>query len=1077
MPKYVINTVGNIINKNNEQVDFNRITKELNELKIPIDGDLDKPVKTNKFFEMNSGGGLVVTNNLLDNANGDITKYPLNSVVNSTKKLNNSSFGFFSEDVEKRETTYYNSYNSVFDLDLDNFNSDNFANTQIFAENVDFYGFPLIATNPVELIADELPVKLFTLIDTILASTIPIATITTLQVLLQNSSFSNVNIGDQNITDRSLQYELGSYIRYEKSTSGLDIFYDVAKITLNSFERLMNYPRFKMPTVDPGLDFFEKAKETLLNILKFIGLNILYFIEGYIFYLNPGLKSNVSLENIDFASISELIATFITTNSSRHIYNLLLRKIIRSNYFLNKVVNNDAKKTTGNFETNLNSTLIFLSGFFFRFVGERVAIGENLIKTNEKLNSNRSKSFFESRENQLTAKVRDSDETTYLRRKPSLSFMNLVSNDIKDYETIKEYKNKFIENKKELKSSEIYRISKKSLDEIERIIEKDYIPFSLHDLRTNEVLKFHAFIDSISDSYTANYNEMGGFGRLEKIKTYANTTRSINVSFKLAAMSYEDHSEMWYAINKIVSMLYPQWSRGVNAREFLTKEIKKDLKKNIEQKNQGSTANNAINLLNSIKELYKVPFSQIPSNAPMIRLRIGDLITSNYSKFQAAKLFGFEPKIYSKSVSVAGKVDVAEIKKAIENLIKQYYIENISNIPKKYKDDGVQNAQDLAVNLVIAANKDKLFTISFKDDRNIKKKYLEFSTAETGLTVNFSKDTTDHYKYKVTITSNSLIDSSYVSFNVIFQKDPFKIQSGQAAAKTTRTVKAIYFVKDDNGQQEFVKENQTIDLNDFQQNIFKDPKIAADVNASEGREVIKNNNGDFVLKQLSAGDIQIDVSGQINVARIISSVTSKDNKNATYNILKYELKDVSIEVESQTEVGERYVTPSISDISNFENNKKIVYSSLQNLLSAAAGVQSENQKAKASQVTELQDKLDLQEKFLKAEDDGTKKINNPIIKAFESNMGKGLAGFITSFNIDWEQGSFWEISPGNRAPKIVTITLGFSPSHDIPLGLDHRGNLRSIAYAVGSGASINRGLYMQENNFNYDDNQFKDKEK
>jgi hypothetical protein len=99
------------------------------------------------------------------------------------------------------------------------------------------------------------------------------------------------------------------------------------------------------------------------------------------------------------------------------------------------------------------------------------------------------------------------------------------------------------------------------------------------------------------------------------------------------------------------------------------------------------------------------------------------------------------------------------------------------------------------------------------------------------------------------------------------------------------------------------------------------------------------------------------------------------------------------------------------------------------------------------------------------------------MKAFESNMGKGLAGFITSFNIDWEQGSFWEISSGNRAPKIVTITLGFSPSHDIPLGLDHRGNLRSIAYAVGSGASINRGLYMQENNFNYDDNQFKDKEK
>ena len=77
-------------------------------------------------------------------------------------------------------------------------------------------------------------------------------------------------------------------------------------------------------------------------------------------------------------------------------------------------------------------------------------------------------------------------------------------------------------------------------------------------------------------------------------------------------------------------------------------------------------------------------------------------------------------------------------------------------------------------------------------------------------------------------------------------------------------------------------------------------------------------------------------------------------------------------------------------------------------------------------------------------------------------MGKGLAGFITSFGIDWEQGSFWEIKEGNRAPKIVTITLGFSPSHDLPLGLDHRGNLRSVAYPVGSNLSISRGLYMNK---------------
>ena len=1070
MPKYVINTVGNVINKDNEQVDFNRITKELNELKIPIDGDLDKPVKTNKFFEMNSGGGLVVTNNLLDNTDGDITKYPLNSVVNSTKKLNNGSFGFLSEDAEKRETTYYNSYNSVFDLDLDNFNSDNFANTQIFAENVDFYGFPLIATNPVELLADELPVKLFTLIDTILASAIPIATITTLQVLLQNSSFSNAIIADNlEIPDRSLQYELGSYIRYEKSTSGFDLFYDVAKITLNSFERLMNYPRFKMPTVDPGLNFFEKAKETLLNILKFIGLNILYFIEGYIFYLNPGLKSNVSLKNIDFTSISELIATFITTNSSRHIYNLLLRKIIRSNYFLNKVVNNDAKKTTGNFETNLNSTLIFLSGFFFRFVGERVAIGENLIKTNENFFSNRKISFFESRENQLTAKAGDSDETTYLRRKPSLSFMNLVSNDIKDYETIKEYKNKFADNKKELKNSEIYRISKKSLDEIESFIEKDYIPFSLHDLRTNEVLKFHAFIDSISDSYTANYNEMGGFGRLEKIKTYANTTRSINVSFKLAAMSYEDHSEMWYAINKIVSMLYPQWSRGVNAREFLTKEIKEDLKKNIEQKNQGSTANDAINLLDSIKELYKVPFSQIPSNAPMIRLRIGDLITSNYSKFQAAKLFGFEPKIYSKSVNVAGKVNIADMKVAIEKLISDYYKTSFNDIVTTYtKQFGATNATILAATLVGSSGNtnSELYTVFYVNKRAKPSNFLEFNEAKTNIDINISRANDNDYEAKINILAQGLREQRDVIFTVKFNKDKFKIQSESAAKGTTRIVKAIRLKKDANGNFKKTEKKSVKEVD------FKLEKQKIKVNALDTSSgYIYDQNG------------KLEQNSNLNFEYILRNiVTFTQDKETLYNydVLDYETKDYTIDTgDAKLESSDQFAAPSFTKIQSYESSKRIIQKDIRNILSQAANTQSIDQKAKASQVTELQDKLDLQENFLKAEVNvnGTKKINNPIMKAFESNMGKGLAGFITSFNIDWEQGSFWEISKGNQAPKIVTITLGFSPSHDIPLGLDHRGNLRSIAYAVGSGASINRGLYMQENNFNYDDNQFKDKEK
>lgn len=1075
MPKYVINTIGNIVNENNSIIDFNKVTKEINELP----NKLNKTGSTNKFFEMDQGGGLVISDNLFNNSNGEISKYPLNNVVNTTNKLNNNSFGFLSNDFEKRETTYYNSYNSVFDLDLDNFNSDNFANTQIFAENIDFYGFPLIATNPVELFGDEIPVKFFTLIDTILASVIPIATITTLQVILQNSSNSAVLLGGgEPIKDNSEIYTLGSYVRYEKSTSGFDLFYDIAKITLNSFERLMNYPRFIMPAVDPTLNFFQRTKETLLNILKFVGLNIVYFVQGYIFYLNPGLKTNISLnrETLDISNILELISTFITTNSSRHIYNLLLRKIIRNNYFLNKIVNNDAKKSTGNIESNLNSSLIYLSGFFFRFVGERVAIGEKLMSTDESIIANK-KDFFMSRERRnLIATVQGSSEKRFLPKKPALSFMNLISEAVNP-ENIKSYKSAYTDNKKKLKTSSIYRISKKSLDEIESIIEQDYIPFSLHDLRTNEVLKFHAFIDSISDSYSANYNEMGGFGRLEKIKTYSNTTRSINVSFKLAAMSFEDHSEMWYAINKIVSMLYPQWSRGVAARNFFSDDIRSTIS------SDKKAVDAVTNKLVEIKNLYKIPFSQIPSNSPMIRLRIGDLITSNYSKYQAAKLFGFEPKLYNANAAVYGKIDVNDMIKAIKKLINEYYGgANYNEIVNKYKKDySDDQAIKLFGNLVIASRNDRICNVNFIDTRDKKSNFIEFGNSNININITFSKiDQRDNYKFKVTINNNSIIDQSKFYFEVNFLKNEFEIQKSQMGTKKTKTVKGFYFEKDSKGNQLFTSENITVDSEIFRKNILADAKVARDLQETEGREIILEN-GKFVLnlkdneKNVTYGSS----SGNINANIIFPSTKSKDNKTITYKIAKYELKDINIEVQDTEDISSQFASPFVQDISNYENNKKIILNHITALLISASEVQNQEKAQQATQVTKLQDKLDLQEKFLKSEIEdpvGTTKINNPIIKAFESNMGKGLAGFITSFNIDWDQ-SVWEINPKNRAPKIVTITLGFSPSHDIPLGLDHRGNLRSIAYAVGSGASINRGLYMQESNFNYDDNQFKDKEK
>ena len=64
-------------------------------------------------------------------------------------------------------------------------------------------------------------------------------------------------------------------------------------------------------------------------------------------------------------------------------------------------------------------------------------------------------------------------------------------------------------------------------------------------------------------------------------------------------------------------------------------------------------------------------------------------------------------------------------------------------------------------------------------------------------------------------------------------------------------------------------------------------------------------------------------------------------------------------------------------------------------------------------------------------------------------MSRGLAGFITNLDVGYNE-STWETSRiGSKAPMMVKINIGFSPIHDIPPGLDHKGMLRAPVYNVG----------------------------
>lgn len=164
-----------------------------------------------------------------------------------------------------------------------------------------------------------------------------------------------------------------------------------------------------------------------------------------------------------------------------------------------------------------------------------------------------------------------------------------------------------------LKSTTLVKSKKLSKEDVarhERRLDAEYVPFYFQDLRTNEIISFHAFLSQLEESYTPRYSEERMIGRADPVRIYQGTSRSISLRFVLTATSREDFNEMWMKFNKMITLLYPQYTKG---RTTMSED-------------------NATRIA--------MPFSQIMSSSPMIRLRVGDVIRSNYSRFNLGRLFG-----------------------------------------------------------------------------------------------------------------------------------------------------------------------------------------------------------------------------------------------------------------------------------------------------------------------------------------------------------------------------------------------------------------------------------------------------
>jgi hypothetical protein len=624
MPKYSINTKGEIFENNNKVNEISsKLIGDIKSTKKPSE-ELDFLIST-KYLGLQNGNP---AQNLINPKSNAIEEY----VVKKIKSNVNKSFDFLKREgnqiIQKKEEDFegidtYINYNSIFDLD----SFDNFVGRQIFADDVDFYGVPLFLKDPIDA-GQEILIKIITLFDMLIASVVPITLISILQMLIQSNQETNSSNAEYQ------KMELGKYISYSNGIEILDSFFIIIERSLNSFERLMNYPKFK-------------SRISIKNMFNDIG----YFILGYTMYLNPGSKINflkkeeIQNESDDSNSLnssqilSDILSTLITSDSFSHPYNLLVRKISKSNYFLRQSSENLSRITTSNGEEvgSFSRTISYLGNYFYRFIGERVAVGEKVYRIEKEtmnITSLAEDKFHVTRIKDLPGTLNNEKKSLkdivldFLPFKRNKARVEKTFDIYKKNTSITSFRHSLDQKQNETNAWQmmsenttnrlfptgelgVSRLPKDIVDKIEGAIEKEYMPFSFHDLRTNEVFRFHAFIDSITDGFSPSYSDSSGFGRMDPVKIYTGTTRSIGLSFWLIATSKDDHDEMWYYINRMVAMIYPQWSKPETAQVANYKEI---------------LASNGDYLP------FGKPFTQIPIASPVIRIRVGDLIKSNYDK-------------------------------------------------------------------------------------------------------------------------------------------------------------------------------------------------------------------------------------------------------------------------------------------------------------------------------------------------------------------------------------------------------------------------------------------------------------
>ena len=520
------------------------------------------------------------------------------------------------------------------------------------------------------------------------------------------------------------------------------------------------------------------------------------------------------------------------------------------------------------------------------------------------------------------------------------------------------------------------RIPNTVVKELEDRLDAEYVPFYIQDLRTNEIISFHAFLNSLSDQINPNFNSQGAYGRMDDVHVYNGTKRSITCGFTLMATSQEDFDNMWYKINKITTLLYPQWTQG--------SQVGRD----------GST--------------FIQPFSQVIGASPIVRLRIGDVIKSNYSKYNLGRIFGIGNK--GTSIKNDGLIGAtASFNESTQEVLINV-IAGLFGSPMQIENSSLG---------AVAKTKNSLATRAGAE--------LLASTLHNGF-VN---------PLALNPVMNQIIDpaGNHESNFEKFWTGGFPNIDGGYGTKGNVTSPIILKANTNRGYQfengQRIKFNRPI-------TVLIDSKKAESKKDKKGNLIYRTR---YKCKIIDPNLIQTDYFNKA-VFCYHEDLYPLPNNIFTNTLLLPAITNFAAGTGSVTGIAKELLSQVVSSSPFAGAGLSSVVSIFAELFESDAN------------------------KFLNAE-------NNPFTRAFESTMGRGLAGKLGGITFDWLDSQFtWETDYNSRAPIGCKITFSLDVIHDIPPGLDYAGYNRAPLYNVGrimkdiSGDVYNDGGFNSENYYN-----------